>query len=209
MEPRLEAQGSAPTQGVVIVLIRSMAASALTIAATCFPAAAADKGPSAEPAVCSALKGHDEELLQHLPRESIEDVSKLTESPLPPTPLRTEAVSENDETTHRGVMISVSPVEGLSVERLQRLVQCGLWRAAAADPARPTDWPRTPPGTKAEVYSGGDKFVVILRPRDEAAADALWRVAQELKPPNGHRRGSPSSTRGRSSSGRASRPRRA
>jgi hypothetical protein len=172
---------------MVIVLIRSMAVSALTIAAAWFPVAAADRGPSAEPAACSALKGRDQELLRHLPREAIEDVSKLTESPLPRTPSRTEAVSESEKTILRGVMISVSPVEGLSVERLQRLVQCGLWRAAAADPARPTDWPRTPPGTKAEVYSGGDKFVVILRPGDEASADALWRAAQALKPPNGHR----------------------
>jgi hypothetical protein len=170
---------------VVIVLTRWIAVSALAIATTSFPAAAADNEPSAEPAGCSALKGHDEEILQHLPREFIEDVSRLVESPPPPPPLRTDLVSEAEKKTFRGVMISVRPVEGLSLERLQRLVQCGLWRAVAADPARPTDWPRTPAGTKAEVYSGGDRFVVILRPRDDAAAETVWRTAQELKPPHG------------------------
>lgn len=167
------------------MLIRSIALSALSIAATCFTAAAAESEASPEPAGCSALRGHDEEILQHLPREFIEDVSKLMDSALPPPPFRTDMASETEKKTLRGVLISVRPVEGLSVERLQRLVQCGLRRAAAADPARPTDWPRTPPGTKVEVYSGGDRFVVILRARDEAAAETVWRTAQELKPTDG------------------------
>ena len=104
------------------------------------------------------------------------------DAPLPPSPLRAERVSDVGKPILLGVIITVRPMEGLTVERLQRLVWCGLARASAEDPARPTDWPRTPPGTRAEVYSGGDKFIVILRPSDAASAETMWRAAQELKP---------------------------
>jgi hypothetical protein len=168
--------------GVAIVLIRSMTVSALIIGATCFPAAAADNDASSEPPACSVLKGRDKKILERLPRESIEDVDRLIAAPLPPSPVGTEPVNDLEKPVFLGVIITVRPVEGLTVERLQRLVWCGLARASAADPARPTDWPRTPPGTRAEVYSGGDKFIVILRPGDAAAPETLWRAAQELKP---------------------------
>ncbi len=165
--------GTANSKGVAIVLIRSIAISALIIGPTCFPATAADEKASSEPSACSALKGHDKEILKHLPREYIEDVDRLIAAPLP---------SSLEKPVFLGIIITVRPVEGLTVERLQRLVWCGLARAAAADPARPTDWPRTPPGTRAEVYSGGDKFIVILRPRDAAAAETMWRSALKLRP---------------------------
>jgi hypothetical protein len=168
------------------VLTPSIAVSAL-IGAMCFPAAAADEQASSEPSVCSALTRHDKQILRHLPRQSIEDVEAQMDAPLPPSPLRTERVSDLGKPVLLGVIITVRPMEGLTVERLQRLVWCGLARASAADPARPTDWPRTPPGTRAEVYSGGDKFIVILRPPDAASAETMWRAAQELKPSKTHR----------------------
>jgi hypothetical protein len=163
------------------VFIRCIAVSAVAIGATCFPSAAADKAAAPEPEACAALTGRDKEVLEHLPRESIEDVHKLMEAPFP-IPFRTERVSDTEPTVLRGVTIIVRPVQGLTVERLQRLVQCGLMRSAAADPTQPTDWPRTPPGTTPYVYSGGDKFIVDLRSRDPAAADTMWRTAQQLKP---------------------------
>ncbi len=164
------------------MLTRSIAFSTLIIASMSFPAAAADEKAASEPSACSALTRHDKQILRHLPRESIEDVDRQMDAPLPPSPLRTEGVSEVGKPVLLGVIITVRPIEGLTVERLQRLVWCGLARASATDPARPTDWPRTPPGTKAEVYSGGDKFIVILRPPDAVSAETMWRAAQELKP---------------------------
>lgn len=171
------------TRRVADVLIRCIAASAVVMmGATCFPAAATDRVASSGLSPCSTLSGRDEEMLEHLPREAIEDVDRLMAAPLPPSPFRTEPVDEPEKPVFLGVIITVRPLEGLTVERLQRLVWCGLARAAVADAAAPTDWPRTPPGTRAEVYSGGDKFIVILRPRDGAAAEAMWRAAQELRP---------------------------
>jgi hypothetical protein len=41
--------------------------------------------------------------------------------------------------------------------------------------------PRTPPGTTPYVYSGCDNFIVDLRSRDTAAAETMWRTAQQLK----------------------------
>ncbi len=163
-----------------MVLNRFVAAAAIAIGATCSPAAAADRDPPARAAYCAGLTGHDEKLLERLPREYIEDVDRLMDAPLPPL-FPTDRVSDK-EPALLGIVVTVRPVEGLTVERLQRLVKCGLMRAAAADPQRPTDWPRTPAGTRPEVYSGGDKFIVILLAPDAAAADALWRSAQQLKP---------------------------
>jgi hypothetical protein len=54
------------------------------------------------------------------------------EGPLP-TPFRTEQVSDREKTVLRGVTIIVRPVQDLTVERLH-LAQCGLIRAAAANP---------------------------------------------------------------------------
>ncbi len=164
------------------MLTPSIAVSAVIVGAMCFPAAAADQRGSSEPSACSALTSRDEQILRHLPREFIEDVDRQTDAPLPPSPLRTEGVSELGKPVLLGVIITVRPTEGLTIERLQRLVWCGLARASATDPARPTDWPRTPPGTRAEVYSGGDKFIVILRPPDAVSTETMWRAAQELKP---------------------------
>jgi hypothetical protein len=149
----------------------TIVASLLSLAAPILPAVAAGEEPSSEPPRCAALPGRDEALVEHLPREDIEGVEKLTERAIDGEALRL-----------RGVTILVYPVEGLTKERLQRLVRCGLLRAAAADPRRPTDWPRTPPGTRAEVYSGDERFVVMLRAADDASAEELWRTAQQLKP---------------------------
>ena len=179
--------GTANIEGVAIVLIRCIAISAVVSGATCLSVAAADNAASPEPSVCSAVQGHDREILEHLPRESIEDVDRLMAAPFPPSPFRTEPLNDPEKPVFLGVIITVRPEEGLTVERLQRLVWCGLARAAATDPARPTDWPRTPPGTRAEVYSGGDKFIVILRPRDAAAAEKVWRSALELRPAKARR----------------------
>src|SRR5512144_1129404 len=105
----------------------------------CFPAVAADEYASSEPSACSALSRRDKQILRHLPRESIEDVDRQMDAPLAPSPLRTEGVSEMGKPVLLGVIITVRPIEGLTLERLQRLVWCGLARASATDPARPTD----------------------------------------------------------------------
>jgi hypothetical protein len=156
---------------VVIVHKGPIVASLLSLASPTLPAVAAAEEPSSAPALCAALPGRDEALVEHLPREHIEDVEKLT-----------ERATDGEAVRLRGVTILVYPVEGLTKERLQRLVRCGLLRAAAADPRRPTDWPRIPPGTRVEVYSGGERFVVMLRAADDASAEELWRDAQGLKP---------------------------
>jgi hypothetical protein len=162
------------------MLIRTIAVPVLAIAASIGAAAAAEEG-SSEPAACAALTGRDAEIVARLPREYIEDVSRLVDAPVPPLSA-TDRASWDEKTVLRGATIAVRPVEGLSLERLHRLVRCGLSRAAAADPARPTDWPRTPPATTLEVYSGGERFIVMLQSPDPAVAEAIWQSARELKP---------------------------
>jgi hypothetical protein len=171
--------GRAYVRGGAIVVIRCIAVAAVLVGATSFPAAAAI-GESFEPPACAALERRDEKMVEHLPRRFIEKVDRLTAVPLPRSPILIEPTNEPEKPLFLGAAITVRPMEGLTVERLQRVVWCGLARASAADPARRTDWPRTPPGTRGEVYSGGDKFIVILRPPDAAAAETLWRAVQEL-----------------------------
>jgi hypothetical protein len=158
-------------------MMRSLVAAAAAFAiAGLAPAAVAAQKQASNPKQCSGLSEHDQQILTRLPRQNILAVDKLMEMPLsqgdPPVP---------GAPVLRGVTISVRPVEGLTAERLQHLVTCGIARAAAADPSQPTDWPRTPPGTVPYVHSGGDRFFIDLRTRDEAAADEIWKSAQSLK----------------------------
>lgn len=140
-------------------------------------ARAADKKAEA-PKVCTNLSARDQEILTMLPRHNIVGVYRLLEMPAVLDP----PLAGDRTPVLRGVTIAVRAVEGLTRERLQVLVQCGIARASAADPSQPTDWPRTPPGTVPYVHSGGDRFLVDLRTRDEAAAELMWNTAQQLKP---------------------------
>ena len=119
--------------------------------------------------------------MEHLPREAIEEVRKLLDAP-PSTPFTADSLEDKARTILAGATVIVRPVQGLTLERLRRLVQCGLARANAEDPLRPTDWPRTPPGTTTYVGSAGDVFIIELRAGDRPAAEAMWRTARRLKP---------------------------
>jgi hypothetical protein len=154
-----------------------LAVLAVAVAAPIPFAQGADKKPGT-PKVCTNLSARDQEILTMLPRQNIVGVDRLLEMPAmfdPPSAGERTPVL-------RGVTIAVRAVEGLTRERLQVLVQCGIARTLAADPSQPTDWPRTPPDTVPYVHSGGDRFLVDLRTRDEAAAELIWNTAQQLKP---------------------------
>ena len=78
-----------------------------------------------------------------------------------------------------GATVAVRPVPGLSAERLQRLVECGL--AAAVSPGA-TDWIPLPAGVLPSVRSGGDRFLVDLRATDERDARETLAAVQQLAP---------------------------
>jgi hypothetical protein len=132
-------------------------------------------GSATEPR-CSTLMERDRAVVARLPRDLVEDVTALVEDAPAPIPTLWNA------TTRRvlaGATVAVRPVPGLSAERLQRLVECGL--AAAVSPGA-SDWIPLPAGVVPSVRSGKDRFLVDLRATDERVARATLAAVQQLAP---------------------------
>lgn len=84
-----------------------------------------------------------------------------------------------------GATVKFRPVEGMTVERLQRIVDCHLARNAALGNALPTmpDCPLVPKGAEARVSTSRRDFVVAIRAFDPAAASEILARAQRLTAP--------------------------
>lgn len=128
---------------------------------------------SASEPPCRELTEPDRALVAHIPRELVEGVSPLVEAPRATVPFVTEPA------TLAGATVAVHPVPGLTAERLQRVVECGL--VAARTPGA-SDWPALPAGVVASVRSGGDRFLVDLRAPSASDAGATLAAAQQLAP---------------------------
>ncbi|MFL5419563.1 MAG: hypothetical protein ACJ79Y_02205 [Myxococcales bacterium] len=126
---------------------------------------------------CSTLTDRDRAVVARLPRDLVEDVTALVEDAPAQIPASWTAERRRVLT---GATVAVRPVPGLSVERLQRLVACGL--AAAVIPGA-SDWIPLPAGVVPSVRSGRDRFLVDLRATDERDARETLAALQRLAPP--------------------------
>ena len=128
---------------------------------------------SASEPPCRELTEPDRALVAHIPRNLVEGVTPLVEAPRANVPF----VSEH--ATLAGATVAVHPAPGLTAERLQRVVECGL---VAAQTPGASDWPALPAGVVASVRSGGDRFLVDLRAASASDAGATLAAAQQLAP---------------------------
>jgi hypothetical protein len=139
------------------------------------PRTAAVRG-SATDARCSTLTERDRAVVGRFPRDLVEDVTALVEDA--PGQILASWTADRRRVL-AGATVAVRPVPGLSAERLQRLVECGL--AAAASPGA-SDWIPLPAGVVPSVRSGGDRFLVDLRATDERGARETLAAVQQLAP---------------------------
>ena len=136
---------------------------------------AAVPGSATDPK-CSTLTERDRAVVARLPRDLVEDVTALVED----APARIPASwTAERRRVLAGATVAVRPVPGLSAERLQRLVECGL--AAAGSPGA-SDWIPLPAGVVPSVRSGGDRFLVELRATGERDARETLAALQQLAP---------------------------
>ncbi|MFL5248055.1 MAG: hypothetical protein ACJ79V_09535 [Myxococcales bacterium] len=134
------------------------------------------ENPSPTHPRCSTLTERDRAVVARLPRDLVEDVTALVED----APAQILASWTTDRRrVLAGATVAVRPVPGLSAERLQRLVECGL--AAAVSPGA-SDWIPLPAGVVPSVRSGGDRFLVDLRATDERDARVTLAAVQQLAP---------------------------
>jgi hypothetical protein len=127
-------------------------------------------------AKCSTLTERDRAVVTRLPRDLVEDVTALVED----APARIPASwTAERRRVLAGATVAVRPAPGLSAERLQRLVECGL---AAASSHGANDWIPLPARVVPSVRSGGDRFLVDLRATDERDARETLAAVQQLAP---------------------------
>jgi hypothetical protein len=136
---------------------------------------AAVPGSATDPK-CSTLTERDRAVVARLPRALVEDVTALVEDA--PARIPTSWTAERRRVL-AGATVAVRPVPGLSAERLQRLVECGL--AAAVIPGA-SDWIPLPAGVVPSVRSGADRFLVELRATNERDAKETLAAVQQLAP---------------------------
>jgi hypothetical protein len=82
----------------------------------------------------------------------------------------------------RGAIISVRQAPGLSVASLQRIADCHLAQATARQEAWMNTCPAFVAGGVAKVGFDGDRFVIVIRATDDAAAAEILRRAQLIRP---------------------------
>ena len=81
----------------------------------------------------------------------------------------------------RGAIISVRQAPGLSVAALQRIVDCHLAQATGRQDAWMNTCPAFVAGAAASVRFDGDRFVIVIRASDDAAAAEILRRAQLIQ----------------------------
>jgi hypothetical protein len=102
------------------------------------------------------------------------DVAILTESTgTPKTPRERTA----------GAVVTFHAVPGMTVEWLQRIVDCHLARNSALGHSAPgmPDCPLVPRGVEARVSSTGDGFAVTIRSDDDHTAQEILTRARRLR----------------------------
>lgn len=135
--------------------------------------AAAQALRDAEAAACTGIDDLDRDMSPFAHREDIASVAPLTET-----------VQMGRQTRERGVGATVvfRATPGMTVEWLQRLVDCHLARNASLGHSVPEMeyCPLVPRGVTARVRSTGDGFAVELRGEDDETAAEILRRAQSL-----------------------------
>jgi hypothetical protein len=93
-------------------------------------------------------------------------------------------VGKNRITRDAGATIVFRATPGLTVEWLQRIVDCHLARNSAVGHDMPemAYCPLVPRGAQAKVRSVGDGFAVDVRADDAETAEEIWRRAQQISP---------------------------
>jgi hypothetical protein len=130
---------------------------------------------AAEASACTGISDEDRDTSPFAHREDIRSVSKLS---------TVDTVGKNRTTRGTGATIVFRATPGLTVEWLQRIVDCHLARNAAAGHDMPemAYCPLVPRGAKASVRSVGDGFAVDVSSEDAESAAEIWRRAQRLGP---------------------------
>jgi hypothetical protein len=150
------------------VFIRTLIAGSI-VAVFAAAVARAAEGPAKH---TSCDSPEDQATLAHLPREAIEDVQPLYEA------------TSSDEfgpvgSKLRGATVTVFPRRGLSRERLQYLVECGVEKAS--DGIASTDWPQVPAGTMVRVRGRADRFYVDFRAADHGSPEDVLTAVRQYK----------------------------
>lgn len=123
----------------------------------------------AESRACAGLSDHDRDTGPFAHQADIARVSPLYHDEL----LAPDLV---------GAAIEFRAVPGMSVQWLQRIVDCHLARAAALghDLAMIGDCPLAPKDVRAAVSATRKGFLVEIRSRDSASAREIWQRANRL-----------------------------
>lgn len=138
--------------------------------------AASEALKTAEASACSGVPEEDRDMSPFAHREDIRSVS----------PVR-EEVKIGKAATYRtaGAEIVFRAVPGMTVEWLQRVVDCHLARNAAIGHEMAAEemayCPLTPRGAQASVRSVGDGFAVVIRADDDNASKEILRRAESLR----------------------------
>lgn len=125
----------------------------------------------AEARACSRLTGHDRDTSPFAHRDDVIAVGPLVQ-------LRGEEAKPKGV----GAAVTFRAVPGLTVDRLQQLVDCHLARNAALGfpRAQEPDDPLDVPGVRARVTQAGDALRVELRGGDPAACRQVLERARQL-----------------------------
>lgn len=134
---------------------------------------------SAEAAACWGIPDDDRDLSPFSHREDIRSVSPLEERLS-----AQEGLAFSYEVV--GARIVFAAVPGMTVEWLQRVVDCHLARNAAIGhdvaSAEMASCPLTPRGVQARVQSVGDGFAVDVRADDAKTIQEIVRRAESVQP---------------------------
>lgn len=128
---------------------------------------------SAEARACTGIDDADRDVSPFAHGADIRSVSQFREEQL---------VGKNKVTRDAGATIVFRATPGLTVEWLQRIVDCHLARNSAVGHDMPemAYCPLVPRGAQATVRSVGDGFAVDVRADDAETAAEIWRRAQQV-----------------------------
>lgn len=123
----------------------------------------------AEARACIGVAPDDQDMS---PFEHVEDIVSV------------EPVQMNTPQAAAGVVVTFRPIRGMTVARLQHLVDCHLARNASLGHVVPEmpSCPLVPKGAQASVDSAGGRLVVTVTAADPAAARDIVARAARLRP---------------------------